>query len=45
MVRTWRFHCHDLDSVPNQGTKVLQDLQYGRKFSFKFNLKKLTQNR
>ena len=39
VVRTWHFHCHGLDSVPDQGTKVLQDLQCGPKFSFKFNLK------
>ena len=45
VVRTWHFHCHGLDSVPDQGTKVLQDLQCGPKFSFKFNLKKLPQNR
>ena len=27
MVRTWRFHCCGLGSIPGQGTKILQAMQ------------------
>ena len=31
MVRTQHFHCLGQDSIPGQGTKILQALQCGQK--------------
>ena len=31
VVRTWRFHCWGLGSVPGQGTKIPQAAQRGQK--------------
>ena len=31
VVRTWRFHCQGLGSIPGQGTKILQASQLGQK--------------
>ena len=31
VVRTRYFHCHDLGSIPGQGTKILQAIQQGQK--------------
>ena len=31
VVKTWCFHCQGLGSIPGQGTKTLQAMQYGHK--------------
>ena len=32
VVRTWRFHCHDLSSTPGRGTEILQATCCGQNF-------------
>ena len=41
MVRTWRFHCCGLGSVPGQGTKIPQATQHGQKKRKKSTEKKI----
>ena len=41
IVRTWCFHCYGLDSIPSQGTKILQAMRCGQKEFF--SLRTLTE--